>query len=329
MADVARAAGVSLKTVSRVVNHEPHTRPEVVERVTRAIAELGWVAHGGARAMRTGRTDRIAIAVSSLENPSTTMLVEALAAEAGRRGLAVGLEPTHNDPERAARVLASCGRLYDGVLVLGEAAAGVSPDAAPGAVVTVQGAHRGPGRVGSDLDAAAGVLVRHVATMRRRRVVLLGLAPREPAGGAEEADGGTTLIDAVRRALPQPPVAVLALREDSRATGAEAAETLLGDHPDADAVLCETDEIALGLLSALARRGVPLPGRIAITGFGATEDGRYTTPSLTTVDPGYPVLAREALDALEARLAGRPVEIRRPTPIELIRRESTLGTVLG
>ncbi|MBO3665132.1 LacI family DNA-binding transcriptional regulator [Microbacterium sp. NEAU-LLB] len=326
MADVAREAGVSLKTVSRVVNREPHTRPEVVERVTRAIAELGWVAHGGARAMRTGRTGRIAIAVSSLANPTTTMLVEALVAEAGRRGLTVGLEPTHDDPERAERVLAACGRLYDGVLVLGGAAAGVSLAGVGGTVVTVQGARRGPDHLGSDLDAAAGVLVRHVATMRRRRVVLLGV---ERASDAEADATAVTLVDAVARALAEPPVAVLTVAEGTREAGAAAAETLLGDHPDADAVLCETDEIALGLLSALARRGVPLPGRIAITGFGATEDGRYTTPSLTTVDPGYPLLAREAFDVLDARLAGRPAEARRPTPIELIRRESTLGTVLG
>ena len=324
MADVAREAGVSLKTVSRVVNREPHTRPEVVERVTRAIAELGWVAHGGARAMRTGRTGRIAIAVSSLANPTTTMLVEALVAEAGRRGLTVGLEPTHDDPQRAERVLAACGRLYDGALILGGAAAGVSLADVSGTVVTVQGAQRGPDHLGSDLDAAAGVLVRHIATMRRRRVVLLGV---EPPGGT--AAGAVTLIDALDRAFADPPVAVLMAPEGTREAGAAAAETLLGDHPDADAVLCETDEIALGLLSALARRGVPLPGRIAITGFGATEDGRYTTPSLTTVDPGYPLLAREALDVLDARLAGRPAEVRRPTPIELIRRESTLGTVLG
>ena len=153
MADVAREAGVSLKTVSRVVNREPHTRPEVVERVTRAIAELGWVAHGGARAMRTGRTGRIAIAVSSLANPTTTMLVEALVAEAGRRGLTVGLEPTHDDPQRAERVLAACGRLYDGALILGGAAAGVSLADVSGTVVTVQGAQRGPDHLGSDLDA--------------------------------------------------------------------------------------------------------------------------------------------------------------------------------
>ncbi|GAA4782655.1 LacI family DNA-binding transcriptional regulator [Microbacterium gilvum] len=320
MADVARAAGVSVKTVSRVVNREPHTRAEVVERVTRAIAELGWVPNGGARAMRTGRTGRIAIGVTALDGPTTAMLAEALVAEAARRGLAVSLEPTHGDPARAARILASCGVLHDGVLLLGDAGAGADPASATGPVVSVQGGRGGSDEVGSDLAAAAGVLVRHLANMRRRAVVLVGVA--------HDAARPSLVAEALRL-MESAPLAVIDVPTSTREAGERAAETILGDHPDADAVLCESDEVALGLLSALARRGVPLPGRVAIAGFGGTDDAQYTTPSLTTVDPGYGALARAALDALDARLAGGPPQPRRVLPVELVRRESTLGAVIG
>lgn len=321
MADVARVAGVSLKTVSRVVNHEPHTRAEVVARVNQAIAELGWVPHGGARAMRTGRTGRIAVGVADLRLQTVAMLVEELVSEADRRGLAVSVEPTHGDAARAQRVIASAGSLYDGVLMVGDAG---SRELSSGtaAVITVQAiAPDGVlDHVRSDVRAAAAVLVRHLGNMHRGSLVLIGAAAE-----AEEI----SLLSEARRALGNTPFGVVLVPSRDRAAGAAAAETLLRDHPDADAILCETDEIALGLLSALAGGGIDIPGRFAITGFGGTDDAQYTMPSLTTVDPGYAGLARAALDALEARLAGGPPRLIPPSPVELVRRESTLGRGVG
>jgi DNA-binding LacI/PurR family transcriptional regulator len=87
------------------------------------------------------------------------------------------------------------------------------------------------------------------------------------------------------------------------------------------------DEIALGALATLAAEQVDVPGRVAVIGYDGLEDGWFSTPSLTTIDPGREQLARTALDLLADRLDGRaPAHPRRiVSPVKLVRRESTLG----
>ena len=93
--DVAKEAGVSVATVSRVVNLEPHIRPEVIRRVRAAIAELGWVPNGSARALRTGRTNVVAVAVPHLQRPYHALLAEALGVT---RQTIISIEKERFDP---------------------------------------------------------------------------------------------------------------------------------------------------------------------------------------------------------------------------------------
>ncbi|MGW4962201.1 LacI family DNA-binding transcriptional regulator [Nonomuraea sp. NPDC004186] len=315
MREVADRAGVSIKTVSRVVNGEPHIRPEKVSRVHAAIDELGWVPNRAARTLRTGQVGVVGIAVTELRRPYLAGLVEALVTEADRWGMLAAVEPTHGDPARVAAVLAARGKTFDGVVLIGPVGDGL--DDRP--VVVVQGGAAEVDRVEvdrvqEDVAEAAALMARHLAVMGRSRPALLGAHQDE-------------LRACLDRSGPVPvPCADLGEVADRRA-GARAAVQVLERHPDVDVLLCVNDEVALGALAALVKHGVDVPGRVAVAGYGNLEDGRFSTPSLTTIDPGPARLARSALELLADRLAGTAPRQPRAvvSPVELIRRESTLG----
>ncbi|MEV4109017.1 LacI family DNA-binding transcriptional regulator [Nonomuraea sp. NPDC049695] len=320
MREVADRAGVSIKTVSRVVNGEPHIRPEKVRRVHAAIDELGWVPNRTARTLRTGLVGMVGIAVTELRRPYLAGLVEALVTEADRYGMLAAVEPTHGDPARLAAVLAARGKAFDGVVVIGPAAL-VTDGLDDRPVVAVQGGaapmpHSAVDSVDEDVAEAAALVARHLAVMGRSRPALLG-ADQARMCAALAGSG----IDPA--AVPYVDLGEVA----DRRAGARAAVQVLERHPDVDALLCVNDEVALGALAALVKHGVNVPGRVAAIGYGNLEDGRFSTPSLTTIDPGPARLARSALELLADRLAGRAPRQPRAivSPVELVRRESTLG----
>jgi len=322
MRDVAALAGVSIKTVSRVVNAEPHTRPEVVAPVRAAIAELGWTPNTSARTLRTGRTGTIAIAVEGLRRPYLAALVEVVVDEVARRGLDATVEPTRGDPRHLRSVITAIGQMYDGVVVIGELPPRVLEEGPePPPVVVLQGAGSGVSLDQVNEDAAGGsaLLARHLVVMGRSRPVILS-ASAGNEGVLRDA------LAAVGIAAGQVPAVPCGAPRD-RASGVAAAREALMRHPEADAYVCANDEVALGALVTLAAEGVECPEQVAVLGSGNLVDGRFSAPSLTTVDPHPTAMARAALDLLADRIDGRwnggprPVTI----PVDLIRRESTMG----
>lgn len=317
MREVAGRAGVSVKTVSRVVNDEPHIRPATRALVRAAIAELGWTPNASARTLRTGRTGVIGIAVADLRRPLLAAVVERLVTELDRHGLHASVEPTHDDPARLASVLAQRGHTFDALLVVDapELPATTAADEG-GPVIRVEVTRRPPAAqvagtdaVSADLDQAVDLALRHLQVMGRGRAVRLGPGPL-----AEREQ-----VRLVARVDPEP-------GRVGRAAGYRAAQRALVDQPGVDALICGTDEIALGALAGLHAAGVEVPGRVALIGYGNLDDGRFSTPSLSTIDPDPPSLARGAVDLLAARLAGDDQAPRAITvPVALVQRESTSG----
>lgn len=326
MRDVAALAGVSVKTVSRVVNLEPHTRPEVVRRVRAAIAELEWVPNGSARTLRTGRTGVVGVGVSELRRPYLSMITEAVVAELNRRGLQATVEPTHDQPDRLAALLDARGRLYDGLVLIGPVdPAAPTPLTALVPTDPVVLVHHGETTVADSVDPdlveAASLVARHLVVMGRSRPALVG-QDRTAHGG----ESMTVALLAAGITAPAPRVDGVT----SRADGARAATELLAADPQIDALVCGSDELALGALYALLGSGVAVPDQVAVFGFDNLDDASFSTPSLTTVDPGAARLARAAVELLADRLAGTGGDTARRviSPVELVRRESTLGAGL-
>ncbi|MGY5764163.1 LacI family DNA-binding transcriptional regulator [Brachybacterium sp. DNPG3] len=345
MREVAAQAGVSITSVSRVVNGHPHISDDIRERVEAAIRELDWRPNLHARTLRTGRTGVLALSLPDLTTPTASRMVQELVTEAARQGMLVSIEPSRGRAERVQQTIDALGASFDGVVHVGPLPAGVAVDSAPDPALgpavapasgsaVVAAAAAGPRAlvgvmtgappdeppagmdlVEADEAAAALAVARHLRTLGRTAPVLLG----HPAGRPDEH------LRRLAEVLPGAPV--LRPRDQAdRAAGRALAAAALAAHPDLDALVCADDELAIGALSLLRGRGIGVPDPVAIVGHGGLEDTGFTTPSLTTVDLGATEMARRAVDLVRSRLEDprRPLQ-RTVAPISLLRRESTLG----
>ncbi|SDN44000.1 DNA-binding transcriptional regulator, LacI/PurR family [Actinomyces ruminicola] len=322
MRQVADLAGVSLKSVSRVVNGEPNVSDELRRKVKAAIDQLDWRPNAMARTLRTGRTETVAVVVPDMRSGWVSALTQALVIEADRRGLRTAIEPCGRDGERAAHVLAEQATSFDGAIVVG----GIhGEDTSPAAewplpvcrvgAFEAGGAPSADGGVGLDLEQAADAVARHLRALRLTTPAVVGPRPDRPGSFAH----------ALRRALNAPSVVETAA-VPSRAEGFRLAAELALLVDRHDAVALADDELALGALAGLRSRGIRVPQQIALCGCGGLEDGRFSSPSLTTLAFPAGEIARIALDDLQRRWEpGSRSGVITPVGATLIRRESTLG----
>ncbi|MGH3655582.1 MAG: LacI family DNA-binding transcriptional regulator [Micromonosporaceae bacterium] len=331
--DVAKHAGVSIKTVSNVVNGYVHVRADTRERVEAAIAELQYRPNLSARSLRAARSGVVALALPELDVPYFAELARHIVAAAEERGWTVLIDQTEGSRDRERVVVDGIRReLIDGLIF--SPLALTASDLADRSDVTpmvLLGERVG----GSDL-VADHVVVDNVAAAREATGHLIGLGRRRVAAiGAQRAAAGVTARlrlagyqEALRnaglspdRSLVRPATAY------HRADGAAAMADLLELAEPPDAVFCFNDLLALGALRTLNQRGVRVPDDVALVGFDDIEDGRYATPNLTTVRPDKEQIGRLAVELLADRLAGdrdtAPREL--VAPHDLVVRESTTG----
>lgn len=308
MADVARLAGVSGQTVSRVVNDSPRVDPATRRRVEQAMASLGYRPHRAARALRTGRTQTIGLIVSTLATVGNSRMLQAVADAAASRGYAlvvVTLAASH-DVAAAFERLREQG--VDGAVVLNEATAWARQAGVPEgiAVVVVDSPHddrsakRPGGRHGdrfgivqTDHAEGARLATGHLLALGHRTVVHLA-GPAESFAAAERERGW---------------------RETLAAAGIEPAPLLRGDwtalsgytagqrlDPAATAVFAANDQLALGLLRALSEAGRRIPDDVSVVGFDDLDDAAQYRPPLTTVRQDFDALGARAVAALVAAI---------------------------
>ncbi|HZB33839.1 MAG TPA: LacI family DNA-binding transcriptional regulator [Streptosporangiaceae bacterium] len=329
--EVAREAGVSVKTVSNVVNGYVHVTPETRSRVERAIRELNYRPNLSARTLRQGRTGIIALAVPELDIPYFAELAKLIVTAAEARSWTVLIDQTEGRREREQLVTEGIrAHLIDGLifspLAMSAAELRDRTDDTP-LVLLGERIHHGPAdHVVVDNIAAAMDATRHLIELGRRRIAAIG-AQDDAAG-----ETGRLRLAGYRRALaaaglPFDESLVISVDAYHRADGARAMAHLLGSGDPPDAVFCFNDLLALGALRTLLDRGVDVPGTVALAGFDDIEDGRYSTPTLTTITPDKEMIAQHALDLLAERMARRPARPAREVTVghTLTRRESTLG----
>ena len=310
MRDVAASAGVSIKTVSNVINDYPFIKPATRARVLHAIEELGYRPNLSARNLSRGRTGLIALAVPEIDAPYFAEMARLVISAAETQSWTVLIEQT--DGRRSRELMALQGvrtHLVDGV-ILSPLALGPAdlPDELGEGPVVLLGERMSDVRldhVAIDNVAAAREAVGHLAATGRRRIAAIGAQNRESAQTAHQRLAG------YRRALEQAGLAyatdlVVGADEWHRSAGAEAARRLLALADPPDAVFCFNDLLALGALRALHEAGVAVPRDVAIAGFDDIEDGRFSTPSLTTVAPDKRQIARLSVDLLASRLRTYP-----------------------
>lgn len=307
MKEVASRAGVSVKTVSNVVNGYLHVAPSTRERVQRAIDEMGYRPNLSARSLRSGRTGIIAVAVPRLDEPYFAELAAAVIGVADARGCTVLVDQTDGRLEREQLAVAGIRPdLIDGLilspLALGAddllaAAAGAPPLVLLGERIS-DSSHD---HVAIDNVAAARLATEHLLSLGRTRVAAVGTMDAVAAQTARLRRTGYREAMATA-GLPVLPGAEQEVAGFTREAGALAADRLLDLPEPPDAVFCFSDLLALGALHALHRRGVRVPEDVAVIGFDDITESRYSTPTLSTVAQDVEEIARLAVDALLFRL---------------------------
>lgn len=313
--DVAEAVGVSARTVSNVVNGYVHVSPEMRRKVQEACDRLGYYPNAMARNLRTGRTRLLALVVPEIAIPYFAELAQAVISEARKVGYGVLIDQTDGDIERERELISSiAGRqMFDGLIFSPIAIGGEDLRAGLNMPTVLLGEHIPDSsltHVAIDNVSAAEEATRHLLDRGRRRIAAIGAGAR-----GETADLRTVGFLAAHTAagLEVKPDQLVCVAEFHRDDGAAAMRRLLDSGSPPDAVFCYNDLLALGAARAALERGLRIPEDLAIVGFDDIEEGRYHTPSLTTVAPDKAELARTAVAHLLARIEGYPL----PAPDEL------------
>ncbi len=286
---VARRAGVSRATVSRVVNGSTTVAEAIREAVNQAVNELGYVPNQAARSLVTQRTDSIALILPETANrvfsddlffPAIIRGVS-LELEAADKQLVLmmaGSSASHDRVERYA--MASH---VDGVLFASMHGADPLPGALSrmGIPVVCSGRPMAPTAVSVpyvDVDHFGGVAaaVRHLVQIGRQRIATIA-GPQDMVAGVDRLAGYRAgLHEADRRTH-------IAVGDFTRESGARAMRHLLDNDPELDAVFVASDLMAHGALQALKAAGRRVPEDVAVIGFDDIDISRYSDPPLTTV----------------------------------------------
>lgn len=330
--DVAEHAGVSVRTVSNVVAGYEHVSTAMRERVQRAIQDLDYRPNPVARTLRTGRTGVLALVVPEIDVPYFADLARQVIEAAAAQGYRVMLEQTGHDHARERAVLTGDERtmLFDGVLftplVTPAELAEMTPG--PGLPLVLLGEYTFDGRfdhVAIDNVRAAHDATAHLASLGRRRIAAIGSQPAEEYATPRQRTLGYehALLEAD---LPVDPALRRPAPRYRRSEGYRAALDLLEQPTPPDAIFCFSDLLAMGAMRAAVDAGLRVPDDVAIVGIDDIEEGRYSSPSLTSVSLDTPFIAAAAVDRIVTRISEPetpPIEV--VAPHQLIVRESTAG----
>ena len=322
MADVAALAGVSGQTVSRVVNGSPRVDPETRTRIESAMAELGYRPHRAARALRTGRTQTIGLVVSTLASVGNSRMLQAVADAAAARGYALTVVTLGVDGDVSAAFERLSDQGVDGAIVLNEATERVREAdlRAAGLTLVVVDSPRDDrfGVIETDHAGGAREAVNHLLELGHETVHHLA----GPAGSFAAAERERGWREGLETAGATAPAVV---RGDwTSASGFAAASALLVD--GTTAVFAANDQMALGLLRALAEAGHAVPRDVSVVGFDDVADAADYRPPLTTVHQDFDALGARAVAALVDGIEARAPAAFETVPTRLVVRASTAST---
>jgi LacI family transcriptional regulator len=304
--EVARRAGVSIATVSRVHRNTGVVAPETRRRVERAVSELGYRPSRLGRSLARGHHDATGIVFPDLSGPYFSAVILGYEEASAAEGRSVLILATHRRPDAAAQVRELADRT-DGVVVLGrtvddEVVADLTRQGMP-VVMLARPAAGTADSVRAESRASAAALSAHVFAHNRQRVVFVG----DPAASPDAAERFDGFIDA-HRAAGRPPWMSAVDCGYREADGEAAAAELLMRDERPDAIVCANDEIAMGVIAAARARGIRVPDDLAVTGWDDVPAARHLAPPLTTVRQPMYELGRRAAEMLRDRIIGRRSE---------------------
>jgi len=285
--EVAKRAGVSTATVSRVMSQPDVVAPDTRRRVMQAVERLGYEPNSAAKNLRTLRTAKLLVTVPDISNPFFSLILQGIEDAAQRGGYSVLVGDTQHDDQREERYALMLKRKEaDGLIFLGhrlpKQAAMLVRAMAPRCAPVVNGCEFSP-RLGIpsvhiDNAKAAFEAMDHLYRLGHRRIGIV-TGPLVSPLSRDRLSGATARAKQARAERD-----FIVMHGDfSIESGSVAAERLLGRRDPPSAIFCFNDEMAMGVLETARRRHVRVPDDLSVVGFDDIRFARYTDPPLTTV----------------------------------------------
>lgn len=324
MADVARHAGVSSQTVSRVANGLTNVDDSTRDRVLDSMRAVGYRPNGAARALKYGRFHTVGVIMFTLETLGNVRTLDAIATEAAAADYTVTLmpvpDPTMGSVSGAYRRLSE--QAVDGIIIIFEASLldRVEITLPPGLPVVVIDSNAGSGFAVVDTDQALGArqATEHLLSLGHRQVWHIAGPTSSFSAGHRAESWRETLQSA---GIAPPP---LIHGDWTTESGHRAALELISSRDDVTAIFAANDQMALGAMKALHELGRDIPSDVSVVGFDDMDESRAFWPPLTTVRQNFREVGRVAMERLLSQI-GNPDAASRTTliPTELIVRESS------
>ncbi|WP_226779090.1 LacI family DNA-binding transcriptional regulator [Oceaniglobus trochenteri] len=289
MKDVARAAGVSVMTVSRAFKADTSVNSETRARIHAVAEEMGYVFDVMAANLRAQKSDFVAVTIPTLSNANFADTVDALSRGLAGEGLQVLLGYDNYDVDEEERLIEQLlRRRPEAIVVTGGTHTPRTRRLLGNAGIPVVEIWDLPADpighvVGFSNAGCIEDMVDHLVAKGYRRIAFIGGDPEQDTRGADRKRG---FLRAMRRhGLDAGRAAGVGRSPASMQSGARALTRIMAEHPDTQAVVCVADQSAFGALTECMRRGIRVPEDLAIAGFGAFEVAAICVPTLTTIDP--------------------------------------------
>lgn len=304
IAQVARMAGVSVSTVSHVINKTRYVSPAKVRRVEDVVAEVGYIPNTVARSLKMASTGTVGLAISAISNPYFSDIICAVEAECSRRGLTVFLCDTQEDPERELAVIRQLHqRRVDGIILAPSREARSSLDymlekGVPCVLVDRLSDSRFD-QIGLDNVAAVEALVAHVAEAGHERVGFI----------AGQPGFATTIerVDAFKAAMAarglDVPAAYISDSNTGTAQASVSTHRLLSLPVPPTAIIANNNLTMIGVMRAARERQLRVPVDLSVLGIDDFEWADYFEPRLTLVAQPCNDIGQQAAELLIERIA--------------------------
>ncbi|MFI6345421.1 LacI family DNA-binding transcriptional regulator [Streptomyces sp. NPDC050560] len=323
MADVARLAGVSSQTVSRVSNGYPGVLEPTRQQVLAAMEELGYRPNSAARALKSGEFRTIGVILFNLSTTGNVRTLDAISSSAAREGYATVLLPVEVPTQDGVR--GAFSRLselaVDGVVILMEShlldAATVLLPPRTHVVVVDSGAGGSRCVVDTDQVGGSGAAVHHLLELGHDTVWHVA-GPADSFSAQRRERAWREMLEARARAVPR------LLRGDWSADSGYEAGRELALEPRCTAVFAANDQMALGVLRALSEAGRRVPGDVSVVGFDDIPDATSFIPPLTTIHQDFAEVGRRCVDSVLRQIrSDEPETGTTLVPTRLVTRAST------
>ncbi|QEY17856.1 LacI family transcriptional regulator [Cellvibrio sp. KY-GH-1] len=326
--DVARLAGVSVATVSRALSNPEKVSPESLDKVHKAIAEVGYRPNMLARNFRSARAYAVVVLVPDIANPFYSLFIRALEDRAHQKGYAVLLGDTRGTPERELEYIRRVEtRLADGIVQL-RPSSEKSQNNIPADVPCVNACGceytTGPA-IRIDNRGAAKSMVNYLISLGHKRIGVIS--------GLKDNPHAIDRLEGYKEALAEAGIPfekdLIAEGDFTMWSGLNAAFQFCNMKNRPTAIFSMNDEMAIGAMQTLKSQGIRIPEDISVTGFDDIAYAKYSDPSLTTISQPAEEMGKMAMDMLLKVIEGEPLSQRECVlPTEFIIRKST-GPVPG